>query len=176
MASVRLAFDPTTDPTVIGYRLYKTQDHIAWGLAWQGTTDDHVGPIFCGSGDIPEQQTTYFHARSFNALGQESVPSGEVEYFAPLTAPVAISATRETNTRVVIRWRPTTISHTGFRVERSFLPGSGFGPASGWLPPNTVEFEDSAAQPHTQYFYRVRVEMTPAIQVDSAVVRLPAEK
>lgn len=78
--SVKLAFDPSPDPNVIGYRIYYgsasgSYDHRA-------EAGNHTTVTVTG---LPEGQKLYFSAVSYDATGAESQFSNEVSYQVPVS-------------------------------------------------------------------------------------------
>ena len=87
--SLRLAWDASTDPDVVGYRVYYGN---ASGEYTQSVTVSHV--TFATIPDLTEGLTYYFVIRAFNAAGLESDPSNEISNTIPTSssAPVQSAA------------------------------------------------------------------------------------
>jgi hypothetical protein len=80
--SVTLAWDPSTAPTVVGYRLY------VGGVSGVYTNEIDVGSATAATAPGLTVGTTYFFAvTAYNALGVESPFSGEISYVVPPPAP-----------------------------------------------------------------------------------------
>lgn len=81
-ASVRLAWDPSPDPTVVAYRIH-------YGVQ-SGVYRHSTSPLPNFSGQVSgltEGATYYFVVTALNLVGVESRPSNEVRYQVPLPAP-----------------------------------------------------------------------------------------
>jgi Fibronectin type III domain len=78
--SVRLTWNPSTDPSVAGYKIY-------YGVASRAYTDAiPVGNTTNVTiSNLVDGTTYYFAATAYNALGQESPFSNEAVYTIPLT-------------------------------------------------------------------------------------------
>jgi hypothetical protein len=101
--ALTLAWDPSIDPTVVGYRLY------------QGTTSQ----VYTSVTDIGNQtsanisalaggRTYYFAVTAYDATGLESAFSGEISYTVPTSAPrppylqVTATITQDANKQLVL--------------------------------------------------------------------------
>jgi hypothetical protein len=97
-----------------------------------------------------------------NRLDAKFLDSGGVvrDYFTMVkgsvapSAPSGLTATAASTTRVDLAWTDTAGNEDGFEVERS-LDGATFA-LHGTAGPNVTTYADTAAQPSTSYWYRVR--------------------
>jgi hypothetical protein len=81
--SVSLGWDPSPDPTVVGYAVhYGTHSGIYTSRVDAGTNTTIVIPRLLTG--LPH----YFVATAYDGMGNESIPSGEVMLTAPLTSAV----------------------------------------------------------------------------------------
>jgi hypothetical protein len=148
-ASVTLAWNPSTDPSVAGYNVYyggasgNYTNKISVGLA----TSDATSGLLVGV-------TYYFAATTYNTSGMESLFSGEVLYTVP-TQPQ----------RVQVRAMPAgqfaltvtgTVGHTyNLQATQDFKTWTIIGTvtvgASG-----TLNFTDTNAASFTRRFYRTQ--------------------
>ncbi|MBI5063636.1 MAG: fibronectin type III domain-containing protein [Desulfatitalea sp.] len=78
-ADVTLAWDPNTESSTVGYRLYAREDGEDYNYArpeWQGETTE------CTVTDFDEHESYYFVVRAVDEDGNESGDSNEV-YWSP---------------------------------------------------------------------------------------------
>ena len=79
VGSLTLAWDPSPDPSVVGYRLYEGNESLVYTNViniGNGTTATIVGLI--------EGATYYFAVTAYDANGVESSFSGEIGYTVPV--------------------------------------------------------------------------------------------
>ncbi len=80
--SVTLAWNPSTDPTAVGYM-----------LSYGTNSGDYSNQIDAGTNasievsGLVEGQTNYFVVASYNAQRVQGPPSGQIEYVVPLGTP-----------------------------------------------------------------------------------------
>jgi hypothetical protein len=87
--NVGLAWDPTLDPTIAGYRLYEGTSSGVY------TQEIEVGNTTATLvSNLADGQTYFFAVTAYNAAGAESSPSNEVSYTAPgsLTTSIGVAA------------------------------------------------------------------------------------
>ena len=78
-----LAWDPSTDASVVGYRLYE-------GLASESYTNvvDVGSNLQVSVANLVPGATYYFAVTAYDSTGLESAFSGEISYTVPATAPL----------------------------------------------------------------------------------------
>src|SRR6266478_6225161 len=80
--NVTLAWDPDSDPNVVGYRLHSGTTS---GVYTQTT---EVGNVTAASvSNLASGNTYFFVVTAYNAAAVESAPSNEVSYIAPTSTP-----------------------------------------------------------------------------------------
>jgi hypothetical protein len=137
-ASVTLAWDAPTDPSVTGFTVYYgTQSGVYTNKITAGMQTTLV------VSNLPDGGSYYFVVKSYNASGTESTPSNEVASGVIGTTPLSIVCPA-----------PTSTSSTGNPVSVSFTPTVSGGvspyttscaPASGSLfPVGTTSFTCNA--------------------------------
>jgi hypothetical protein len=83
--SVTLAWDPSLDPTIAGYRLY---DGTSSGVYTQQIEVGNTTATLVSN--LADGQTYFFAVTAYNAAGAESIPSNEVSYTAPSSLATSI--------------------------------------------------------------------------------------
>ena len=86
---------------------------------------------------------------------QEYAIVGFVQGQAPPAAPTDLAVTTTGTTEVTLGWTDHSDDETGFEVERSVSPGTGF----SWIHTtvaNTTSYTDTGLSANTTYYYRVR--------------------
>src|SRR5208282_1669728 len=84
--SVTLAWNPSTDPTVVGYNIY-----------YGGASGNYTNTLSVGNvtnvtvSGLVEGDTYYFAATTYNSSGIQSPFSSEVSYSVPTTNAVAVN-------------------------------------------------------------------------------------
>lgn len=184
--AVTLAWDPSPDPSVVGYRVYS-------GPVWSGVfveTDAGTNTTF--QIDNLQQWVRYsFFVTAYNAAGVESLPSNSVQY-TPLPPgpdtnsppapdpPDQLEASTTGPYEVTLVWNDNSTNEDGFRIERS-LDGLNFLPIAV-AEPGTTNFVvvDSKGFSATTYPYLFRVAafqgdaISPYSNVALALTNWPA--
>jgi len=152
-ASVTLAWNPSTDSTVTGYKLYQSAGTGPFNLSATvtGTTTTVT---------TDTNQVARFYATAFNASGVESVPSNVVTNFVavpppptnlPPPAPTNLRANLVQGHRLDIGWQGVSAVS---EVERSIEGGPFTRVAS--VPPGVFHFSDTSIRKQWALRYRVR--------------------
>jgi hypothetical protein len=105
--SVSLAWDPASDPGVIGYRVHcGTTSRVYTQQIEVGNTTAVV------ISNLAEGKTYFFAVTAYNQAYRESSPSNEVRYTVPLPPPIAIAAasTQSLIAKISVTAVPTAIS------------------------------------------------------------------
>lgn len=104
---VQLAWDPSPDPQVTGYMLY-------YGMAsGQYSVSVDTGPATGAAlSGLEAAQTYYFAALAYDAAGEHSPFSNEVNYTVPDTTPPSVAITAPVTGTMVQRGALVTISAT----------------------------------------------------------------
>lgn len=137
-ANVTLAWDQSTDPTVVGYHLYYgTSSGVYTNMTDVGNTVSAV------VSNLAPSATYYFAASSYNAAGLESVYSAEASYTAPVQN---VPPTLDPVADVTLNENagPQTISLTGITSgsasENQTLTVSAFSSNPALVPNPTVTY------------------------------------
>lgn len=157
-ATTRVEFAPSTDPATVEHRLYVSTDDVTY--FYVGNNRNLTPPVSIGSGPIPELVPVYFRVTAVDALGIETDlgigPGGDpvLTYVAPLSACPLWSQTQSIG-KVILTWRHTNISHTGYQIGRS-TDGSTITRVFNVLSPEPTQFTDTTVVQGTRYFYQIR--------------------
>lgn len=193
-AAVRVPSAPTAlTATAIG----SSQIRLAWSDANRGELGFRierglaptafaeirtVGPntaVYLDSGLAPNTRYHY-RVRAYNGLGNSPYSNEASAVTLPFpTPPQDLTATPISPTRIRLTWRDTSVSETGFRIERK--PGAPAAPGSyvpiRGVPANTTTAIDDRLTPGATYSYRVRAvaagRFTDPSNVASATTPLP---
>ncbi len=100
----------------------------------------------------------YYRVRAYNAAGDSAfsaVASATTQTPAPVppSAPTGLTATVRSATSVELSWTAASANHTGFKLERSTHPDSGFAQIAS---PTATSHLDTGLAAGTAYYYRVR--------------------
>ena len=146
--SVTLAWNPSTDPTVVGY-------NISYG----GASGNYTNTLSAGNATnmtIPgliEGATYYFAATTYNNLGIQSPFSGEVSFIVPILPGVQLQVTP---TRNFILTVTGPISHTyDIQATQDFKTWTVIGTVTVGTNGSAV-FTDTNAPSFSRRFYRTR--------------------
>ncbi|WP_010521313.1 fibronectin type III domain-containing protein [Aquimarina agarivorans] len=102
----------------------------------------------------------YYKIKAINASGDSSFTSTVTATTlfngggAAPKAPTNPSSSTNSLDEIIIIWNDNSTNETGFRIERSLFPNSGFTPV-GNVSSNTTSFTDTNFVPNTNYYYRV---------------------
>jgi hypothetical protein len=149
--SVTLMWNPSTDPTVAGYRTY-------YGVASRNYTNvvDAGGATSVTISALVEGATYFFAATSYNTLGMESDFSNEASYTVPGTIPGALAKlqVRVAPNRQVILTVAGEVGRTyNIQASQDFITWTAIGtalvPAGG-----SLNFTDTNAASFPKRFYR----------------------
>jgi fibronectin type 3 domain-containing protein len=99
---------------------------------------------------IPDFRNLY-QVRAFNAAATGAL-SNKAAVTTPPLPPTNLTATALSSSRIRLTWTDTSVTETGFRIERS--TGGAFS-AVGSVAANRTLFENSGLAPGTSYSYRV---------------------
>lgn len=116
--------------------------------------------------------TYYYRVRARNTAGYSNysnTANAATQDTAP-ARPTGLSAFRMSSSQIRLRWRDLALNETGYKVERSTQPSTGFVEVRS-LPANTALFEDSGLIPRTTYFYRIRAVNVVGASLYSSIVR-----
>jgi hypothetical protein len=91
-----------------------------------------------------------------NAAGRSIAPTLFINYTLPTLPlpPSDLSATANSATQITLTWTDASLDETGFRIQRSLFPDTGF-VEIGTTAANTGTFTDNTAVAGTLYYYRV---------------------
>ena len=78
-----------------------------------------------------------------------------VEYQSLPPAPTAVTALAVSSSRINLSWQDASSNETGFEIERSITPNSGFA-SIATVGANSTSFADEGLLPLSQYYYRIR--------------------
>ena len=90
-------------------------------------------------------------------------------------APTALSATTVDMNSIQLSWTENSANETGYRIERSLSPGSGYSEIDV-VTSNVTSYTDNGLDPGTTYFYRVyayNAEGTSATYASGSATTLP---
>ena len=147
--SVTLAWNQSTDPTIVGYNIY-----------YGGASGTYTNEISAGSttnatiSGLISGKTYYFAATAYNSLGLESGFSSEMSYVVPTTLPGV--QLRVTPARQFVLTVTGLIGHTyDIQATQDFKTWTVIGTvtvgASG-----SLDFTDTKAASFSRRFYRTR--------------------
>jgi uncharacterized protein YjdB len=111
---------------------------------------------------VEPENTYYYRLRSVNSYG-ESAYSPEISVLTPAdttvgtppAAPSDLSASDTTAYSVTLVWTDNSEDETGFELERSDLPGSGFATILTTAA-DITGYLDESVEPENTYYYRLR--------------------
>lgn len=132
-SSVRLAWDPTTESGVQGYRVYRgsSPGNPDWMLDVGLTTQAEISDLVPGT-------TVYFVVTAYNAQRVETAPSNEVTYQVPASIglpPLATSAALTVSEDASLALVLTGVSQSGSALTYEIVTPPTKGTLSG-TPPN----------------------------------------
>jgi hypothetical protein len=103
------------------------------------------------------QNTNYFYrVRAYNATGNSSYSNVANAKTLPKTpaAPVNLTATTESSSKIVLAWADSANNESGFKIERT--TGATAYVEIAQVGVNVKSFADVNLNPSTKYFYRAR--------------------
>ncbi len=158
-ATVTLAWDPSTDPEVTGYRLY---------CAHLPETEFQVfevgGETAFTIPDLVEGETYAFYVTCYNTVGLESEPSNTIDYTVPALpiSEVRITQSRIDDNNIVITW--SSVAGATYRVVyKTDIADPDWQTLGDDLTGSSTETtftELIPAEPGTQRFYAI-TQVTP---------------
>ena len=153
--SVVLEWNPSVDPSVVGYKIY------CGGASGTYTNMANVGNVTSATvAGLVANVTYYFAATAYDNLGQESVFSTEISYLVP-AAPPSVQIRSAPGGQFIL----TVSGSTGFTYEIQATQDFMAWAAIGALTVGTVgslDFTDTNAASFPRRFYRTLE--TPEIQ------------
>jgi hypothetical protein len=69
-------------------------------------------------------------------------------------APSALTAATQSSTKILLSWSDNSSDETGFRIERSLLPASGFTEIAT-VGADETSYLSTGLSPNTTYYYRI---------------------
>ena len=106
---------------------------------------------------LAEDTRYYYRVRAVNAAGPSGY-TGEASAKTLLLAPPAptnLLLSNVTTSSIDLAWTDNSVTETGFEIERSLLPGSGFVLIHTTLA-NVTTYSNTGLDDATRYYYRVR--------------------
>jgi len=160
-------------------------------------TDFALDPALFASGNVEHSMvlvntgaswnkaTTFFDSKDSsdndvqNAAGRLIAPTLFINYTLPSAVPLPptdLTATANSATQITLTWTDASSDETGFRIQRSLSPDTGF-EEIGTTAANTGTFTDTTAVAGTLYHYRVSAyssggESSPATASATALTAL----
>ncbi len=136
-----------------GFRIERSTDGVNFVLAAT------LGANVAAYADTGRSSSTtyYYRVLAYNTGGVSAYSGvfGVTTPAAPLPAPSNLAASALSGGRIRLTWTQTSTTESGFAIERSLSP------SSGWLQvatagPNVTTSTDSGLSGLTTYYYRVR--------------------
>ena len=160
--SLTLAWDPSADTSVAGYRLYEGAESQVYTnvLDIGGATAATVQSLIPGT-------TYYFAVTAYDDTGLESAFSGEISYTVPTSAPqppmlqVGVSIAQQTGNEVILTGNAPVGTVCQILATEDFVEWLAVGTVT---PDATGSFQltDTAGALLNQRFYRLVVGAQPA--------------
>ncbi|MDD5194778.1 MAG: C25 family cysteine peptidase, partial [Candidatus Omnitrophica bacterium] len=98
--------------------------------------------------------TYYYRVRAANDGGDSDFSNIKCIVTWPV-APANLKVTSSTSTAMVLNWTDNSNNETGFKIERSLYPDTGFTQV-GTASANVVSYSASGLSPETTYYWRIR--------------------
>ncbi len=161
--SITLSWTVSTDPDVIGQRLYRGTTSGVYSVVPLATFADNTTTGFVDN-NAPLGVTYYYMIRSFDTV-QESVDSNEVAFASardlppnPVTAASAADVPGDSGGSVTISWTPSTSADV---IEQRLYRGTASGvydptPVALFSDNTTTGYTDAGLTNTTPYFYGIR--------------------
>jgi chitodextrinase len=151
-SQISLSWNASTDNVgVTGYRVYRGGTFLKTVATGTSTIDSGLSP-----------STSYcYQVSAIDAAENESANSAQVcamTQAPPLTPPAAPSnlvATAASSSSINLAWSDNSASETGFKIERSTSPTTGFTLITS-LGTNVTSYTNTGLAAATTYYYRVR--------------------
>lgn len=119
---------------------------------------------------VTEGITYFYRLRNLKTPSTYSAYSAEASVGVPaFAAPTALFAAAVNITQINLSWADNTTFETAYLLERSILPTGGGFALIATLPAGSTFYADNTVLPATQYYYRVRGELTPIFSAYSGV-------
>jgi hypothetical protein len=150
--SITLAWDPSSDPTVVGYRLY---EGVA-SLTYTSVIDTGAATSVTVSNLMPGV-TYYFAVSDYTSDGMESPLSSELSYTVPMisTTPVTLQMTMASAKQITL----TATAPAGYTYDvlaaRNLTNWTTIGSVTASAG-GTLQFTDPGAATNASRFYRLR--------------------
>jgi hypothetical protein len=103
--------------------------------------------------------TRYYYIVQATGPADPSGDSNEASAITWPAAPSGLAAIPASETSIGLHWTDNSSGETGYQVQRSLTPGTGFG-IIATLGPGSTTFTDGGRSPGTPYYYRVRATGT----------------
>lgn len=101
----------------------------------------------------------YYRVRAANEGGNSAFsPEADATTLAPANSPSppsSLTATAISAQEITLSWIDNSTNESGFQIERSSLPGSGFALVTATAA-NVTSYSNTGCTPNTTYYYRVR--------------------
>lgn len=155
--SLTLAWDPSADPSVVGYRLYEGAESQVY------TNVQDIGSLTAVTVQSLIPGTTYYFAvTAYDSTGLESGFSGEISYTMPTSAPqppllqVSVSFSEQSANEVILTGNAPVGTVCQIWATEDFLEWSLVGTVTADAA-GTFQLTDTLAVPFPQRFYRLVV-------------------
>jgi fibronectin type 3 domain-containing protein len=155
-------------------------DYTAQGYTVERSTDPNTGFVRVAQIDDPNTNTLtdtpaqagvyYYRVQSFNAVGASPYSNTATTYYQVPAPPSNLRDPRVTASEVDLVWQINSTDQTGFQVERSTEPATGF-QVVAQVDPTQNTYTDNTVAGATAYYYRVEAVKGDYVSTPSNVVR-----
>jgi hypothetical protein len=163
-SAVTLAWDPSRETNIAGYRVYSGEVNVPATMVNVGNTTSRSFTT------LSPGKSYFFYVTAYNTAGAESAPSSTLVYTVPVpvtapSAPSNLAATADSTSQVRLSWRDNSTNEVGFHLLRKAGAAGTYTALS--VGANSTSYTDSALNAGTQYFYKIHAYNSAGNSADS---------